>query len=243
MNKLFISNWKMNLTLAEGISFSNEISRTINKSIINGNIEIVICPPFISIPNCFQVLKSVAKIGAQDVSSMHDAKGAYTGEISAKMISDYADYVIIGHSERRINLKETNHDVSLKGINVIKNNMIPILCIGETEAQRDSGEYISVLLNQLRESSKGFEKNMIVAYEPIWAIGSGNSCETAQIIEISKQVKSSYGDETLFIYGGSVNEDNCKEILDQKEIDGVLVGSASLSLDSFSKMISLMDSD
>jgi len=243
MNKLFISNWKMNLAVTESIDFSNEISRTINENIIKDNIEIIICPPFISIPYCFQILKSVAKIGAQDISKMNEIKGAYTGEISAKMISDYADYVIIGHSERRTNLKETNQDVSLKGINILKNNMTPILCIGETEEQRKTGEHISILIDQLNESSEGLENKMIVAYEPIWAIGSGNSCNIEQIIEVSSEVKALCGNGTPFIYGGSVNEDNCKELLYQKEIDGVLVGSASLNLNSFNKMISSMNGD
>ncbi|MEC7880676.1 MAG: triose-phosphate isomerase [Chloroflexota bacterium] len=243
MNKLFISNWKMNLTVTESVDFSNEISRTINENIIKDNIEIIICPPFISIPYCFQILKSVAKIGSQDVSKMDEAKGAFTGEISAKMISDYSDYVIIGHSERRINLKETNQDVALKGINILKNNMTPILCIGETAEQRKTGEHISLLIDQLNESSQGLGNKMVVAYEPIWAIGSGNSCSTEQIIEVSREVKAICGDSTPFVYGGSVNEDNCKELLYQKEIDGVLVGSASLSIGSFKKMVSSINSD
>jgi len=233
----------MNLTVTESIDFSNEISRTINENIIMDNVEIIICPPFISIPYCFQILKSLAKIGAQDASKMNEIKGAYTGEISAKMISDYADYVIIGHSERRINLKETNQDVSLKGKNILKNNMTPIVCIGETEEQRKTGEYISILINQLNESSEGLGNKMVVAYEPIWAIGSGKYCNIEQIIEVSSEVKALCGESTPFIYGGSVNEDNCKELLFQKEIDGVLVGSASLNLDSFNKMISSISSD
>jgi len=233
----------MNLTVTESIDFSNEISRTINENIIKDNVEIIICPSFISIPYCFQILKSLAKIGAQDASKMNEIKGAYTGEISAKMISDYADYVIIGHSERRINLKETNQDVSLKGKNILKNNMTPIVCIGETEEQRKTGEYISILINQLNESSEGLGNKMVVAYEPIWAIGSGKYCNIEQIIEVSSEVKALCGESTPFIYGGSVNEDNCKELLFQKEIDGVLVGSASLNLDSFNKMISSISSD
>ncbi len=233
----------MNFTVAESIDFSNEISRTINENIIKDNVEIIICPPFISIPYCFQILKSLAKIGAQDASKMNDIKGAYTGEISAKMISDYADYVIIGHSERRINLEETNQDVLLKAKNILKNNMTPIVCIGETEEQRKTGEYISILINQLNESSEGLGNKMVVAYEPIWAIGSGNYCNIEQIIEVSSEVKALCGENTPFIYGGSVNEDNCKELLYQKGIDGVLVGSASLSLDSFNKMIISISSD
>lgn len=243
MNKFFISNWKMNLTVADSIVFSNEISSAINESNIKDDIEIIICPPFISIPYCFQILKSVSKIGAQDISKMDGAKGAFTGEISAKMVSDYADYVIIGHSERRLNQKETNQDVALKGTNILKNNMTPILCIGETEEERKTGEYISILINQLNESSKGLDNKMIVAYEPVWAIGSGNSCNLEQIIEVSGQVKAIFGDDTPFVYGGSVNEENCQELLSQKEIDGVLVGSASLSLDSFIKMINSINSD
>jgi triosephosphate isomerase len=233
----------MNLTVTESVDFSNKIYGTINENIIKDNIEIIICPPFISIPYCFQILKSVAKIGSQDVSKMDEAKGAFTGEISAKMISDYCDYAIIGHSERRINLEETNQDVALKGINILKNNMTPILCIGETAEQRKTGEYISLLIKQLNESSQGLGNKMVVAYEPIWAIGSGNSCSTEQIIEVSREVKAICGDSTPFVYGGSVNEDNCKELLYQKEIDGVLVGSASLSLGSFKKMISSINSD
>jgi len=131
----------------------------------------------------------------------------------------------------------------LKGINILKNNMTPILCIGETAEHRKTGKHLSILIDQLNESSEGLGNKMIVAYEPIWAIGSGNSCNTEQIIEVSSEVKSLCGESTPFIYGGSVNEDNCKELLSQNEIDGLLVGSASLSLDSFNKMISSINSD
>lgn len=238
--KYFIANWKMNLGVQDGISFSNSISNSLREK-IGTNLEVIICPPSITLPYCYQILKTVSKLGAQNISHLDSSKGAFTGEISSEMVSDYADYVIIGHSERRINMNETNHDASLKGRYVLNYNMTPIICIGESDEQRDSGNYIDFLLNQLKESSKGIEKEMIVAYEPIWAIGSGNSCNIEQVTEISNKVKSIYGEDMPFVYGGSVNESNVEQFFINKGIDGVLVGSASLNVESFEKMLSLID--
>ena len=230
----------MNLSVQEGISFSNAISNSIRKK-IGTSLEVIICPPSITLPYCYQILKTVSKLGAQNISHLNSSKGAFTGEISSEMVSDYADYVIIGHSERRINMNETNHEVSLKGKYALNCNMTPIVCIGESDEQRDSGNYIDFLLNQLKESSKGIEKEMIVAYEPIWAIGSGNSCDIEQVTEISNKVKSIYGENMPFVYGGSVNESNVEQFFINDGIDGVLVGSASINVESFEKILSLIN--
>mgnify|MGYP001223628215 CR=1 FL=1 len=237
MNKKFIIfNWKMNFTVSESVEFSNNILKCLT-NFQNNNYEIIVCPTYMSLPYSYQILSNYVKFGAQNISSLHGDKGSFTGEISAKMVSDYAEYVILGHSERRVNIPESNVEINNKRILALENNLKPIVCIGEDLESRNSGKYINFLNNQLKESIKPILKNVIVAYEPIWSIGTGLNCDLKKLKEISDLVKSKISDEAIFIYGGSVNESNIFDYLSSDKVDGVLVGSASLNKTSIEGMI------
>ena len=238
MQKLFIANWKMNYTVADSIQVANLLAEFLSKY-DNEDLEVVICPPFMNIPYCFQLLKPFAKIGAQNISHLNDSKGAFTGEMSANMISDYADFTILGHSERRTLLKETNEMIAIKVKFAIKHAITPIICVGEDEEQRKSGKHIAFILNQLQQSlgTQYDPSKIIVAYEPVWAIGSGKPCSIDQVVEISAKVKESIGEDVPVVYGGSVNEKNVDQFFRVAEINGVLVGSASLDVEKFIQML------
>ena len=184
-----------------------------------------------------RIRKSFVKLGAQNISHTNDVNGSFTGEISAKMISDYAEYVILGHSERRNYLNEKNSDINKKRLFSMQNEINPIICVGEDTNVRNSGKHIDFLKGQLKESIASDYKNKIVAYEPVWAIGTGKNCDLDKVIEISNLTKSLFAEDTAFIYGGSVNKDNIKDYLSYDSIDGVLIGSASLDKNSIEEMI------
>ena len=236
-SSFFVANWKLNGNFQFIDQFINNISLPKDNSKC-----VVICPTSIHLDYMSKNKKGFY-VGAQNVSEYDE--GAFTGEISAQSLSDLnVSFCIVGHSERRSLYKETDNAINDKIKLLVEANITPILCIGETWEQRQDAIGEEIVSNQLSSCLDGLEAcEIIIAYEPIWAIGSGNSCNTEQIIEVSSEVKSLCGESTPFIYGGSVNEDNCKELLSQNEIDGLLVGSASLSLDSFNKMISSINSD
>ena len=211
--------------------------------------EIVICPVFTSLKFvCDALGKSNIKVGAQDL--FWEEKGAYTGEISAGQVKDTGcTYVIIGHSERRQYFHETNETVGKKIIAALKAGLTPIVCIGETLAERESGKTFAVIDKQIREGlgclSKEQAKLIVIAYEPVWAIGTGKVATPAQAEEvhiyIRKTIANMFGqdiaDGIRILYGGSVKPENISELMDQKNIDGALVGGASLEADSFIKII------
>ena len=232
----------MNFTVSESIEFSNNIIKSL-ANLKNKNIEIIVCPTFMSLPYCYQILSSIVKLGAQNISHTDHEYGSYTGEISAKMISDYAEYVILGHSERRNFLNEGNSIINTKRLFSIKNNIKPIVCIGESIDIRNSGKHIDFLENQIKECIDSDYEDKIVAYEPVWAIGSGENCDLEKVEEISKLTKSILGNDTLFIYGGSVNKDNIHSYLSSSSIDGVLIGSASLDKNSIEEMLNIIDAN
>ena len=182
----------MNFTVSESIEFSNNIIKSL-ANLKNKNIEIIVCPTFMSLPYCYQILSSIVKLGAQNISHTDHEYGSYTGEISAKMISDYAEYVILGHSERRIFLNEGSSIINTKRLFSIKNNIKPIVCIGESIDIRNSGKHIHFLENQIKECIDSDYEDKIVAYEPVWAIGSGENCDLEKVEEISKLTKSILG--------------------------------------------------
>ena len=237
--KYIILNWKMNFTVSESIEFSNNIIKTLS-GFKNKNIEIIICPTYMSLPYCYQILSSFVKLGAQNISHTDDVNGSFTGEISAKMISDYAEYVILGHSERRNHLNEKNSDINKKRLFSIQNEINPIICVGEDTNVRNSDKHIDFLKGQIKESITSDYKNKIVAYEPVWAIGTGRSAnirdiETTHTL-IRKLLFKRINDaksEIKILYGGSVSPQNAKEILDAENVDGALVGGASLSAKKF----------
>jgi triosephosphate isomerase len=242
--KLIAGNWKMNMTPVESEKFAREIKDSINSE----KSDVVLCVPFTALHAVKPVLLGTnIKLGAQN---MHYAeKGAYTGEISAKMLVDMAiPYVIVGHSERREYFKESDTEVNLKAIQALKHSLTPIICIGETSKQRNSDRTMQVITKQLSvaldELTAEDVTKVVIAYEPIWAIGTGVTATKEQAEEvcgaIRKLVHSRYGhwssDNLRILYGGSVSADNANELFNMPNIDGGLVGGASLQA-SFAKVV------
>ena len=244
---LIAANWKMNTNIAEAA----ELATCINDEYIGKNgVEVLVCPPFTNIYQVEMTLKdSTIKIGAQNC--YYEDKGAYTGEISVEMIKSIGcEYIIVGHSERRAIFADTDIIVNKKAQAVLKANMKPIICIGETLDERKSGETNLILETQLRDSLIGISdskaKDIVVAYEPVWAIGTGVSAELPQIKEahyfIRGFLKERFGDDgesIQILYGGSVKPSNAKDVLSIDNVNGALIGGASLKADLFLPIISV----
>ena len=243
--KIVAGNWKMNLDYNEGLSLFSEIANMV-KDEITGKQEAVVCSPFIHLHSLVQLAKGYTKIsvGAQNA---HQAEaGAYTGEISAKMLKSIGvEYVILGHSERRQYFGESNELLAKKTDMALKHELKPIFCIGETLAEREIEEHFEVIKNQLTEGvfhldATAFAK-LVIAYEPVWAIGTGKTASSAQAQEvhafIRAEIAAKYGqdvaDETTILYGGSCNPTNAPELFAQTDIDGGLIGGASLKSRDF----------
>ncbi|MDJ1646535.1 triose-phosphate isomerase [Mycoplasma phocimorsus] len=235
---IVIGNWKMNKTFAETKEFIEEFAKLYkeNSAKICGCTKFAIAAPFTSL-SAF-VGKEIS-VAAQNVS--YHNPGAHTGEISANMLTDLGvKYVILGHSERRQDNFETNQDVNLKAKVALENGITPVICVGETLEQYEAGETKEVVSKQLKESLKDLDlTKIIVAYEPIWAIGTGKVA-TAQIADdICKHIKDETSKDLIVQYGGSVKPDNISELNDMEHIDGFLVGGASLDANGFIKLIAL----
>ncbi len=238
---LIAGNWKMNKTVAEAIALVDELKQ---KSGIISKADVVVCPPFTALPAVVEELqKSSIGVGAQNV---HWAEsGAYTGEVSAAMLRDIGvRYAIIGHSERRQYFGETDETVNKRLQAALAAGLTPIVCVGESLEQRENGEMASVVTSQLKADFAGLSsedmESVIVAYEPIWAIGTGKTATPEQAQEvhalIRNQLRESFktvADGTRILYGGSVKAANATELLNQADIDGALVGGASLKADDF----------
>jgi len=242
---LIAGNWKMNMSIDDSRDFIEAIRDDADKT----NDEVLICPPSIHLGMIAQIAKdSKLKIGAQ---TMHqEDKGAFTGEISADMIKDYGiTHCIIGHSERRKYFNESDESVNLKLKKALEKNIVPVVCIGETLEEKEAGKAESVLKRQVLGAFNEIDQEDAtitnLAYEPIWAIGTGRTAapEDAQktISYIRGLLEEKYGekvsDKIRILYGGSVKSSNIKDIMAQKDIDGVLVGGASLDKDHFKKII------
>ena len=243
--KVIAGNWKMNKLPNEAINFIDRLTPLVKDT----ENEVVVCVPYTDL---FYALLTVQgtniKIGAQN---MHfEEKGAYTGEISAKMLKSInVEYVIIGHSERRQYFNETDETVNKKIKAAFENGLKPIVCVGETLEQRDEGTTIDIITNQTKLALEGLTDeqvaNTIIAYEPIWAIGTGKTAtsEDAQkaIKSIRDKICQIYGqnvsNRVIIQYGGSVKSSNAKELFEMSDIDGGLVGGASLKPDEFSKIV------
>ncbi len=242
-NPIIAGNWKMNNTAKEGVALVNAL-----KPLVKGaSCEVVVCVPAIDIPAVAQALEgSNIALGAQNVH--YAERGAYTGEISAEMLKEYGvKYVIIGHSERRQYFGETDDLVNMRVLTAIKEGLIPIVCIGETLAEREGGRTERVLSRQLAEGLKDVKdiSKLVVAYEPIWAIGTGRTatCEQANetIAFIRRKCAELYGADAArrmrIQYGGSMNAGNCRQLMDMPEIDGGLIGGASLKAKDFAEIV------
>ena len=234
---IIAGNWKMNKTAAEAVEFVREIRNGLSQ--IKG-VDKVVCPPFIALPGVAEALQATdIGVGAQN---MHFAdNGAYTGECAPNMLTPFCSYVIIGHSERREYFNETDEGVNKKAKAALAHGLIPIICVGETLAQNEAGETQAFVSGQVRAALDGLTAEqvagLVIAYEPIWAIGTGKSASAAQagsIIGLSVRgpIADMFGEETAqkvrIQYGGSVKENNIAEYMAQPDIDGALVGGASL---------------
>ena len=253
MKKIIIGNWKLNLDHLEAIQLFQKLNYSLNTD-IDEKISIVVAPSHTSLRSIQTIIdadKLNIFLSSQDVSMFND--GAYTGEVSAHQLAKLnISYCIVGHSERRQHFNETDEFVNVKINNLINKEITPIICFGESNDQRTEGNYMDFLLNQIENSTKGLRKDkvdeIIFAYEPIWAIGTGQNASLQDIVEVISKVKefiskkSFFNEEKIkFIYGGSVSPDNSYEILNSKIIDGALVGGASLDVDKFIKIIESVD--
>lgn len=248
--KIIAGNWKMNKDVQETVLLVNEIKERLN-GMAKGSVDVIICPPFTSLVIASGLIKgSNIKLGAQNM--YHKDDGAYTGEISAKMLKSIGcDYVILGHSERRQYFKETNELINLKIKQALLYNLTPIICIGETLEERESGVTNDVVASQVKEVLNGLTQadiaQIMIAYEPVWAIGTGKNATPQQANEvhlfIRKLVARLYSwdvaERLIIQYGGSVNPQNAYDLLSQSDIDGALVGGACLKADSFVNIIGI----
>ena len=240
---MIAGNWKMNTTVGEAIELVNEMRQGLDQI---DNVEKVLCPPFISLAAVKELIEgSSIKLGAQNI--YFEEKGAYTGEISPTMLADLCEFVIIGHSERRQHFDETREIVDKKVKAALKVGLKPILCIGERLEENKAGRTEEVLTQQLSLSSAPicYFSGLILAYEPVWAIGTGKSATGEQANEtigfirqhISKQYGKRVAQDVRILYGGSVTADNIAEFINQPEIDGALVGGASLKASEFLSIV------
>ncbi len=243
--KVIAGNWKMNMLPNEAISYIEKLTGLVKDT----KNEVILCVPYTDLfYSLMQAQGTNIKIGAQN---MHfEEKGAYTGEVSGQMLKAIGvEYVIIGHSERRQYYNETDESVNKKIKAAFENNLKPIVCVGESLEQRESGKTKEIITTQTRLALDGLSKdqvkNTIIAYEPIWAIGTGKTATSEDannsIKEIREEIEKIYGkdvsDEVIIQYGGSVKSKNAKELFETSDIDGGLVGGASLDPEEFSKIV------
>jgi len=240
---LIAANWKMNTNFHEAQQLTSELLSSMRHV---PHVETVICPPFVYLQEVSNLLKDKPiKVGAQNV--YFEEKGAYTGEIAPGMLSDFCEYVIVGHSERRQFFGDTNEIVNKKLRSAIAHDLTPILCVGENLEQRENGDAEYVVGGQLEESLSGIDKteNLVVAYEPVWAIGTGKAATSDIAEDIMRFIRSKlaviydnpFADNITLLYGGSVTADNVKDYLSHANINGALVGGASLDAQKFQDII------
>lgn len=236
-------NWKMNTTLPEGVKLAQEVNEALKN--VTPNCGVIICVPFTHLASINNVIDS-SKLGLGAENCADHLSGAYTGEVSAPMVaSTGATYVILGHSERRQYYGETSEILKEKVALALENNLIPIFCIGEVLEQRENGSYLEVVKKQIEDalfnlSPDDFSK-LILAYEPVWAIGTGKTATADQAEEMHAHIRSvvasKYGNEiadnTTILYGGSCKPSNAAQLFAKPDVDGGLIGGASLDCESF----------
>lgn len=243
---LIAGNWKMNKTVSEGVELAKGLVENVKDV---KDRDILICPPFTILYPIYQVIRGTnVKLGAQDV--FYEDSGAYTGEISPTMLKDVGcEYVIVGHSERRHVIKETDEVINKKVKASLKHGLKVILCVGELLEEREAGKTLDVVKTQVVEGLKGISndeiKNVVIAYEPVWAIGTGKTAKPEDAQEVHSYIRKllselyskEIADDTLIQYGGSVKASNIDELMAMPDIDGALVGGASLVLDEFTRIV------
>ena len=243
--KIVAGNWKMNKSLNSGINLCQEI---IDKNKSEEDAEIIVIPPFIHLSSLIDICKnSAVKVGSQNNHT--EASGAFTGEVSANMLGEMlVSYGLVGHSERRTYNKESDAELFGKTMALIKNCINPIFCVGEHLEQRKSGNHFNTVKEQLKVvfelNEEDFSK-IVIAYEPVWAIGTGETASSEQAQEvhafIRKEIESKYSTDIAnkisILYGGSCKPSNAKELFGMKDVDGGLIGGASLNSDDFTAII------
>jgi triosephosphate isomerase (TIM) len=243
--QIVAGNWKMNTTIQDGIKLAQDVEKSVEG--VSKNVITIVCTPFTHLTEVKKQLKKV-KIGAQNCAA--EAKGAYTGEVSAEMLKSMGvDYCILGHSERRSYYGDTNAILNKKTKLALANNLIPIFCIGEVLAEREASKHFEVVKKQLSEgvfdlSEADFGK-IVLAYEPVWAIGTGKTATPEQAQEIHKFIRETiaakYGktiaDDTTILYGGSCNAQNASTLFSNPDVDGGLIGGAALKSEDFAVIV------
>lgn len=243
---LIAGNWKMNTTASESVDLISEINSLVGQQT---QVQVCICPPFTSIQKSSSLVEqSEVLLGAQNMSA--EPSGAFTGEISAEMLRDlYVNFVILGHSERRQYFGETNESINLKVLTAVQNNLKPIYCIGETLEERESEKTLEVVKAQVQEGLANFPlsevDNLVLAYEPVWAIGTGKTATDEMAQEVHAYVRGllvdlfgdAAGSGIRILYGGSMKPENAAGLLSQPDVDGGLIGGASLNAKSFCAIV------
>jgi triosephosphate isomerase len=242
VRKIIIAgNWKMHKTQAESLEFLQAFLPHLAET--PENREIILAVPFTSLSAMSKNLHgSRIRLSAQNVH--WEAQGAFTGEIAGPMLTEMGiKYVIVGHSERRQYFGDTDETVNLRLLAAQRHGLTPILCIGETKAQRDAGETEKVIISQLKKGLVDVDQSkLVIAYEPIWAIGTGDTCESAEANRVIGIIRENLANQNITIqYGGSVKPNNIDEIMAQSEIDGALVGGASLEPSSFARLVNYQE--
>lgn len=251
--KIVAGNWKMNTDYDAGVSLFSEILQLVNQEAVN-NQEAIVCAPFISLKDLVQLAKDQDKVAVGAQNCHQEDSGAFTGEISANMLQAVGvSYVILGHSERRQYFGENDTLLAQKVDAALRNKLRPIFCIGETLDQRNGGEHFQVIQKQLEQGvfhlSNPQFKNILLAYEPVWAIGTGLTATPQQAQEvhafIRAQLAKKYGagiaNDTTILYGGSCNPKNASELFAQEDIDGGLIGGASLKARDFVDIVNALN--
>ena len=238
MPKVVIAgNWKMHKTQREALEFLQDFKSHLDET--PDDREVVLCAPFTALAVLSKTLHGGRiRLGAQNVH--WEKSGAYTGEISADMLTEIGvHYVVIGHSERRQYFGETDETVNLRVMSAQKQGLIPIICVGESKAQRDAGETEKVIIKQIQGGLVNVDQNnLVIAYEPIWAIGTGETCESEEANRVIGLIRQQLDNPEVTIqYGGSVKPDNIDEIMAQSQINGALVGGASLDPAVFARIV------
>ncbi len=246
-NKLIAGNWKMNKTVEETAALIGQLKSALKN--LPPSVTVVLCPPFTSLTTASGAITgTVMKLGAQNVSQNDD--GAFTGEISARMlVSAGCEYVILGHSERRQYFGESDKLVNMKVRKGLDSGLRPIICVGETLSERESGTTEAVVADQVKGVLAGLisgeMEKVIIAYEPVWAIGTGKNATPEQANDVHRMIRKLVGtlytpsvaEDLLILYGGSMNPQNASSLLAQPDVDGGLIGGASLKSDAFSAII------
>ncbi len=239
-----IANWKMNKTISESYEFIEQLKK---KNLQSRKSKIILCPSFVSLKAVNDELRDTEiQVGAQNVHQK--INGAYTGEISVSMLKEIeCEWVILGHSERRQYFLEEDVIINDKINTVIENDLKPILCVGENQSQRNNHETFSVLKSQLSKALSGLSNinQILVAYEPIWAIGTGMSASCEQIDEVANWINEfllqEFSIKVPILYGGSVTSSNCGSMIDLESISGFLIGTSSLDVNEFANIFSIVN--